>query len=443
MSKVAICFNTKDRTEQVKRVVEPLLQPEKFDLWWQDGSVTPSGQELPWKYPEVKRVMTNARGGPDYAAVRAFADMLDAPANYTHVGIIEDDVLLHPDWFGPTMALFGRGAAEGLEVGAVSARAYDDRILIQRDGYALMHNLGYGMIILSREAATCALNHVRTGFTSENRTVFARLCGLDIKDWWAFRDSEHMICADWGLEKFLAMDGYAALALTPSPCEMVGQNPPLHEQGLRLNDHPFELLRNDQAFEVFASRTQDIRTGALDLNCPRHLMPHPNGQLWMFPQHFNRLHAVLQDEWRTKWTFGLGPFSLRAMQTGATLSIPVAGPCSVLVAGADEPARVRVTNTKTKERSEVLIAAEKSQQPMEIAGYASGVQYANIVVEALTPGVTVLALRVLQPQPAFPASFDIDWLPPALELSQRLPERHTQEPLPEGVGSKQREFAPP
>src|ERR1700722_385526 len=122
MNRVAIGFLTKDRVELSKQSVVPLLQPDKFDLWIFDGSDTPEGRAFPVETSLSAsthhniRMHHDVRGGPDAAVAYALTHMFKG-ADYTHVGIVENDVLLHPDWFAPTMALFDRGAADGLLVG--------------------------------------------------------------------------------------------------------------------------------------------------------------------------------------------------------------------------------------------------------------------------------------------------------------------------------------
>src|SRR5271166_6219921 len=109
--KVALAFNTKDRVEQVKKIVPALLQPDKFDLYWYDGSETPEGQRLPEdmctsvrvaesfenRDRPVRRaiqVRSNVRGSGDNAVVQALSMLLASPSSYTHIGICEDDILL-------------------------------------------------------------------------------------------------------------------------------------------------------------------------------------------------------------------------------------------------------------------------------------------------------------------------------------------------------------
>ena len=147
---------------------------------------------------------------------------------------LENDVLLDEDWFTPTMELFEKGKQDGLEVGAVSARSYVDRVLIQRDGYAVMHNLGAGMVIFTREAARAVLHSFRTHWWPANRVLFGQLAGIDLATYAAFKGGEHFVSTDWGFDAQLASRGFASLALTPAKCQMIGQKWPLKDQGLEL-----------------------------------------------------------------------------------------------------------------------------------------------------------------------------------------------------------------
>src|ERR1700677_940218 len=195
MNRVAIAFSTCDRPELTKRSIEPLLQPRKFDLHWIDGSKTKEGQQLPGQY-HFRQFHPQILGGSGPAIVYALSTLLNL--RYEYIGLVENDVLLKDGWFEDMMALFERGKEDGLEVGAVSARAYEDRILIQRDGNAVMHNLGAGMIMFSRKAAQLVLQNYRTVWTTENRLLFAQLSGIDIGKYWAFKGEQQFLVADWG-----------------------------------------------------------------------------------------------------------------------------------------------------------------------------------------------------------------------------------------------------
>jgi len=357
-NKIAIAFLTKDRVELSKRTIEPLLQPSKFDLWWIDGSDASAGIDFATTRSAdgAAKCHLNVRGGADPAIAYALTEMLKH--DYTHVGLVENDVLLHSDWFGPTMALFERGAAEGLSVGAVSGRCYVDRLLHQRDGYGVVHNLGWGMQIMSREAAKLTLQHIRTHWTAENRRTFARLSGIDIGTYWAFRTNEHWTTPDWGNDAVLASHGFASLALTPSPVQMVGQKPSLKDQGLELVTRAVEDRRNDDAFALFAENTRRIRNRELDLGGPPIRFRGDNGEEIIFAHQLGGLLGVeWQGDWRLKWSPAFGGFAAQGFcassimsegtRENASFTAIVSGPVKFMVMGGDKGGQIAVEDIKS------------------------------------------------------------------------------------------------
>lgn len=409
--KLALALLTKDKPELTKRSIEPLLQPGKFDLFWMDGSATEDGKGLPFHLDDysARLVVQDVRGGPDAAIVYALTIMLADTYNYTHVGIIEQDVLLHPDWLGPTLALFERGQADGLTVGAVSARSYEDRILVQRDGYALMHNLGAGHVIFTRHAARVVLDNYRTGWSTDNRLIFCQLSGIDIGQYWAFRGSEQHITADWNFDAVLARHGLASLALTPSLATMLDQD--IAAQGLKMAD-PADaglggLLRNEDAFAKFCGRTMEIRMGDW--------MPGVHGRLQclagtytIFPHQIPGIGGTYSGDWRLKWCQGFGPFvweggNIEEYYAGhgtvgeayPVLEVPILGPCEILLGGTGQ---ARVTDTHS---GYSIVSSPADIGPDRILQVAvpSGVAYRTIRVEALTPGAGFYGIRTREPQP--------------------------------------------
>lgn len=412
MNKIAIAYLTKDRTELTRQTIQSLLQPDKFDLWWIDGSATPEGRELSFQYDtSIETTRFDVRGGPDAAVAYALSTLLDYRApnidgnQYTHVGLVENDVLLHPDWFAPTMQLFARGHNEGLSVGAVSARAYEDRILFQRDGYAVMHNLGWGMQIMTREAAELALSHFRTCWSIENRNVFAHLAGHDLGRYWAFRASENALCADWNNDRVLAAHGFASLALTPSPVQMIGQIPPLHEQGLTLVDESVELLRNDKLFDVFRGRLADIRMGTSISPNTRYLRESDGGTVY-FAHQVRALGAVFSGSWALKWAQGIGPFGWRAStpldgtkdHLLPSVTIPVLGPCSFICQGGPNGGQVVAKDLESGYECSPVLRPESTNQVTTI-NMPAGSSYRPVRLTALIPGVTFFGIRTISPQP--------------------------------------------
>ena len=415
MNKTAIGYLTKDRVELSRRTIEPLLQPDKFDLHWFDGSNTMDGIAFPNRYPDEIQCISNVRGGPDAAVAYVLTTLLKL--GYSYIGFCENDVLLDPSWFERTMALFDRGRVDGLEVGAVSARAYEDRILCQRDGYALMHNLGWGMQIMTRQAALLALKHFRTGHTLENRRIFAQLTGKDIGAYWAFRAGEHMLVADWQNDKTLAAHGLASLALTPSPVEMIGQDPPLTAQGLVLASEPdvgAAVDRDVAAFETFADRTYDIRSGLLRPGWCGQRYRDDAGLTYIFAHQVAGLeHAVYTGEWRLRFSQGFGPFAWRATQKGDSFEADISGGLDFMVSGGPDGGEVEVSDVGSGYVVSPRLPPEERQNALMHLHVPSQIGYRRVRLVAKDPGVCFYGVRCREPQPERGDwSFDHSVLPP-------------------------------
>lgn len=439
MNRVAIAFLTKDRVELSKRSIVPLFQPNKFDLFWCDGSATEEGKQLARR--ECPDRATNflhegVRGGADAAIVYALATML-AGGNkytgrlgsftdpYTHVGLVENDVLLSDDWFDRTMDLFGRyNQLDGLNVGAVSPRCYEDRILIQRDSsanggqaYAIMHNLGAGVVIFTREAAQLILDSYRSTWSIDNRNIFCQLTGIDIGPSWAFRGNPQWLTADWGFEAILARAGLASLALTSSPLEMIGQTPPLAEQGLTLVTNPIEHLRNDFAFELYKRRLSDIWKGSADITTSPPIYRDVLGNFTIFPHQMHKLNGIYAGDWRLKWTQGFGPFSWAATSPGDSLTVPVVGHCDFLVSGGSSAAggQVEIVDDHSGFSCSPVLAPEGPSTQIMSIPVPANVSYREVRLTALTPGIVFYGVRTREPQMVYNGSrFTHAMLPPPM-----------------------------
>ena len=410
MNKIAIAFLTKDRVDLSKCTIVPLLQPDKFTTFIIDGSHTPAGMRFADGYTEEGtpyHVHINVKGGADAAVVYALTEMLKG--DYTHVGLVENDALLHPDWFGPAMALFKRGEADGLSVGAVSARAYTDRILVQRDGYALMHNLGWGMQIMTRQAAELTLRHFRTHWTTENRRTFARLSGIDIGSYWAFRTNDHWTTPDWGNDAVLASHGLASLALVPSPVEMIGQKPSLADQGLKLADAPVEDRRNDDAFDRFATMTSLIRENHLDIGISPVRFRGDDGTEIIFAHQLDSLRgAFWSGDWRLKWSPGLGGFAARGFspalvnakqpEPGASFECYASGTARFMVMGGEKGGQIQIEDTKSGYVVRPTLLPEASNQVTQVVA-PTGVSWRLLRLTVLSGSALLYGMQFQEPQP--------------------------------------------
>lgn len=416
MSRIALAFLTRDKTELSNVSIKPLLGLPDVEIFWVDGSQTPAGRELPVHISLSQgerhgiRMHHDVVGGPDAAVCYALTTMLKG--NYDYVGLCESDVVLPTGWFVPTMALFDRGRSEGLEVGAVSTRAYEDRILIQRDGYAVVHNLGWGMQIMTREAARITLTRMRTSITTENRRVFCQIAGIDIGRYWAFRALEHSLCPDWGNDRTLAAHGLASLALTPSPVEMIGQNPPLAEQGLRIADAPVELLRNDATFRIYASNLASLRQGVRAIPNCFELYDPSTGTFTIFPHQVATFGGVYEGDWRLKWTQGFGPFSwkagMMAHDTFPTLTIPLSGSVEFLVSGGEHGGTVQLEDTHSGYQITPPLPPEPQGGGFMSLPVPAGVSYRQVKLTMLSPGTVFYGIRTREPQPWI-SDVEFDW----------------------------------
>lgn len=415
MNKVAICFQCKDLVEQSARSLPPLVETPGIDTFIIDGSKTLEGFECYkslLKRNNIIEVHQHIGGGPDAAAIYAFTLMLKHPNNYDFVGLHEQDVLLEPDWFTRAMELFDIGKRQGLEVGEVSARCYEDRILIQRDGFAVTHNLGYGQLIMTRQAATIWLRHARTHHCWENRRLFAQLTGQDIGRYWAFRYNDQPLGKDWGTARVLAAHGFASLALVPTACVDMIDNP-LPQQGLTLARHPVDLLRNDLAFARYITTTAAIRANTWVPDRPIRQRAMDGTQL-IFPHQVQGLGATYSiADWRLQASQGWGPFLWKAKRPGATVILPLVGEVQLLVAPpADKNGMVEVS-TGDGAFFQTTLAPDPNGTISSIA-IKGDCAWREVKLTMLTEGLSFCGVRCRWDQPVLPAAggFDHSVLPP-------------------------------
>lgn len=411
MKSACISFSTKDKVELSSRTILPILQPDQFDLQWVDGSNTIEGQERPEQYNHNMNVCSGIKGGADLMLVYSLTKMLKG--KYDFIGLVESDVLLDPDWFGATMDLFEKGRQAGLEVGAVSPRSYIDRILIQREGWAVMLNQGAGAVILTRKAAELILDNFRTGWWPHTRSLFARISGIDIGHFAAFRGNDQWTSSDWHWDALLASHGLASLALTPAKAEMIGQSPTLAEQGLELTTSDVPARRDPIAFELFAERTRQIREGRLLLASQvQEISPRIGETRIVFAHQAQKFGAKLSGAWRSKWEQGFGGIAFRAGEGGASLTVPAYGTCSFLVSGGASGARCAVRDTVSGySNARELPPAEHTQGFTNLV-VPGAVTYRAIELE-LDEGGVFYGYSSNEDQPWRPdVKFDYETLPP-------------------------------
>lgn len=440
MNKIAISFLTKDRAELSRQSIQPLCQPNKFDLFWCDGSATEAGRNFQTSHYESEafRLYGNVRGGAGAAIVFALTKMLEG--GYEYLGLCENDVLCDPDWFDRTFGLFQRGLEDGLQVGAVTARCYEDRVLFQRDGYAVLHNTGAGLILFSRAAARLVLDHFRSGWTIDNRRVFCQLSGVDIGPFWAFRGGDHALVADWHFDTVLAAHGYASLALTPSPVQMIGQDPPLAQQGLTIvtaKTLAAELFI-DPRFLQYCDSLSRIREGKLRINVETKFQQQQgdNGSSWIYlPHQLHMIGGSFSGDWRFKemrafgefgWVSGEGPKVIydqpdptkpgqgkwHDCSPEPSFTVPLYGNAMLLVSGGKSGGTIHVKDESSGYEVEPYVPPEgENQQCLQIPLPAT-VSMRNIRATFKAPGLCFYRLVTKEQQPDDPTQgFDHSYLP--------------------------------
>ena len=420
MNKVCVSFSSKNRLELTKRTIEPLLPQAGWDLWWYDASTEEEAQ----KFFEETTVYRSTRlvGGSCRYIVAALTQMLASTEPiYDYVGLCENDVLLDADWFG-VMGLFEQGRSIGIKVGAVSARTYQDRMLIQCDGYAVMHNLGAGHIIFTREAAQLVLNQYRTGMTAENRKVFSMVSGIDIGRYWAFKGLDHMLVADWSYDRMLAQVGMATLALTPAKAHQLED---IEQQGLTSADGEVEALRNNRAFKTFVERTRKIRYGEWAVPVTPGARLYHDTVWTIFPHQIFTLGGSYSGDWRFKWSIGWGCFAWKSgmvpernskangggCSSYPICNIPCLGPVDILVSGGDTGGKVKVEDELSGFSCDPELPPESVGNVLQLA-VPGAMGYRNVKLTALTPGVIFYGIRTREAKPYVPIPFTFDALPP-------------------------------
>jgi hypothetical protein len=185
---------------------------------------------------------------------------------------------------------------------------------------------------------------------------------------------------------------------------MIGQNPPLEQQGLRLHDGYDTSRWDDGAFERYRDNLAAIRRGEFQL--PQGLI-HRDGESMLFFAHQlgNLAGARWQGQSSLKWSQGFGPFGYRAGPGGASLSVRVSGICSFLVTGGEHGARV----TAEDHRSGFKFAPDLPAMMEQFASISvPGGPIPRTVTCDLAEGAVLYGLHAAEPQ-MLDTTFRFDW----------------------------------
>lgn len=222
----AFGLSTKDRVDFTRQILPGLDVDPLLHLYWFDGSDTELGTNLPsashFNRTTLKEIHYDVKGGPDAAIRYALDRMLSK--GYDYVGLIENDVLLSPGWFGAMSKAIAHAETAGLSVGAVTVRTIACRCLFLTEFYAVMWNMGAGMVLFSKVGANAILEDYK-GTGSQEVNAFWQERGFQLQSWDLWRDQpDRGLGADWWYAAAMFTRGLVSIGTVPTYGENVDFN---------------------------------------------------------------------------------------------------------------------------------------------------------------------------------------------------------------------------
>lgn len=336
-----VIYSTKDRCELSAQTAPTALSESDCDGFWLDGSNTAEGREFPFtiadRLPALREIHRGVDGGPDRAIVYGLSYLL--ARGYKYLALVENDVLLSPEWLPAAIGAMQRAAADGLHVGAATVRTYDRRILFVRPGYAVMFNIGAGMLVLTRDAAEALLATYRSTSGREIARVCKKMTDGDIGQICerGLRE-DYFYSADWFFDCALMQMGFASVGTLPALARNIDADQaatwgiqPVSEVQPAAGLAP-ALFRNYQRNLYCTAQTADSIGYCFDQRLDRFIV---------FPHQFAP-HAY-SGEWKMNWHQSFGPFELHPGNIGDALRLELMnGICHIILNTTEEGKHCRV-----------------------------------------------------------------------------------------------------
>jgi len=388
-----VIYSTKNRCEFSARTALAALSESDCDGFWLDGSNTTEGREFPFsiadRLPALREIHRGVDGGPDRAIIYGLSYLLER--GYKYLALVENDVLLTPDWLPTAIAAMQRASADGLRVGAATVRTYDRRILFVRPGYAVMFNIGAGMLVLTREAAEAVLATYRTTSYKEIARICKRMTDGEISQICerSLRDG-YIYSADWFFDFALMQLGFASVGSLPARAHNIDSDQPITLGITPVSEtQPAAglapaLFRHYQRNLFGAAHTAEAVGYCFDPEIERFLV---------FAHQFPAQAYVGQ--WQAKWQQCFGPFELQRANITDTLRWELMnGSCELIFRSSGEDLHCRIVaggaiNDFVQARAEkfkVHIPAAGAPVPIEIQP---------------DPGMLLEGVLFTEPQPWF------------------------------------------
>jgi hypothetical protein len=390
-----VIYSTKNRCALSAQTAPAALSESDCDGFWLDGSDTVEGREFPFslagRLPALREIHRGVGGGPDRAIVYGLSYLL--ARGYKYLALVENDVLLTPDWLPAAIGAMQRAAADGLRVGAATVRTFDRRILFVRPGYAVMFNIGAGMILFTREAAQAVLATYRSTNGREINRVCRKMAQGEISQICERGlTEEHWYSADWFFDCALMQLGFASVGALPAlahnidtdTAKTVGIRPVSEAQpAAGLDPSLFRIYHRNL---WWAAQTADAVGYFFDPQLDRFVV---------FPHQLPSV--AYTGEWQPKWQQCFGPFEVRPASIEDTVRWElVNGSCNVIFRTTDANKHCRITAGGSA--NDCLLPGA-SNFAVEVPG-TNGRESLPIEVQ-VDPSATVGGILFTEPQPWF------------------------------------------
>ena len=362
-ARVAVAYSTKDRTEQTRLTVAPLLGAPDIDLYWFDGSATDSGRQLPFElcplqhqstdlgsaFTAICEIHLGVVGGPDCAILYALQTL--RPRLYDLVILIENDVLLSDGWHAAMRSAIKHAEAAGFRVGAATVRLFAQRVLSFNDDYCLMLNSGAGCIALRPEAIDILLAHYRTLDAQEFFRQVRWLTGIDASATMDIRATQ-LLCVDFIFDLILYLHGYVVAAPPTTFAHTIDERA-LAAWPVRTPDDHLPMVR------ARITRPEQIRTVPYRFF---RFQQSPRSDRLLIGCHqlqigVNSLDAAApvraEGTWRRTWRQFLGPFGLLG---AGEISVQACGSTTgLLLLSGDTPSRIFLSGSDGSRSPEYIL----------------------------------------------------------------------------------------
>jgi hypothetical protein len=389
-----VIYSTKNRCELSTQTASAALSEADSDGFWLDGSDTTEGREFPFsmadRLPALREIHRGVDGGPDRAIIYGLSYLL--ARGYKYLALVENDVSLTPEWLPAAIGAMQRAAGDGLRVGAATARTFDRRILFVRPGYAVMFNIGAGMIVLTREAAEAILATYGSTSETEIRRVCEKMTGGDIRQICEPGVREgYFYSADWFFDLALMQMGFASVGTLPALARNIDVDHP-EVWGIREVSETRPAAGLDP--NLFKTYQRNLWWAAQTADAVGYCFHPETDRFMVFPHQFSS--QMYLGEWRFKWQQAFGPFELRPTNPGDSLRWQLMnGSCEVMFRTTAENKRCRiVANGIVNE----FVHPKTGNFTVRVPG--GGKEPVSLEVQA-DPGVGVGAITFTEPQPWF------------------------------------------